>query len=69
MTAENLTATNPYPVLNETHDAWQEGYEVGCNEAKSNVQKINREAGDLRVFERMILLAFIPLKDGGQVRV
>ncbi len=74
MTTENLTvqpettalvrATNPYPVaLYEKQDAWQEGYEAGWNEAKSVIQNINAEAGDLRLFERMVLLAFIPVQE------
>lgn len=59
---------NPYPqniedeasgVSNDEHRTWQEGYEAGWSEAKGIVQKVNAEAGDLRVFERMILAAFV----------
>lgn len=57
---------NPYPkdseiafIQDDRHEVWQEGYEAGWNEAKSIVQKVNAEAGDLRVFERMILAAFV----------
>jgi len=62
---------NPYPkgiedessgitVPNDKHRIWQEGFEAGWNEAKSIVQKVNAEANYLRVFERMILAAFVP---------
>lgn len=62
--------TNPYPkdIIDETsgisvpsgkHQIWQEGYEAGWNEAKELVSKINKEAGDLRTFERMVLAAFV----------
>lgn len=65
---------NPYPKLledeisgilvpDDRHKIWQEGYEVGWNEAKAIVQKVNAQAGDIRTFERIILAAFIPPKE------
>ncbi len=71
---------NPYPqniedeasgvlVTNDEHRAWQGGYEAGWNEAKAIVQKVNAEAGDLRVFERMILVAFVSQGERGEQTV
>ncbi len=61
---------NPYPeriedecsgigVPSDKHRIWQEGYEAGWKEAKDIVQKVNAQADDLRLFEQMILLAFV----------
>ena len=60
-------SSGPSLVKDERYSIWQDGYVAGWNEAKAIVAKVNAEAGDIRVFERMILAAFILTQGQGLI--
>ena len=64
----SISTDNPADVAKDIEAYIKEaGYVAGWNEAKAIVAKVNAEAGDIRVFERMILAAFILTQGQGLI--